>query len=410
VHLLGSEDYDYGRAFEYRVVQGDATRWVAHRAFAVRNAKQAIIRIAGTVTDVTERKKAAQQLAEVEARHRRLLETLPIISYIAEPGRNHIMRYISPQIEWKLGYTQEEWTSTPTLWSDRIHPEDRDAVRAATQEFEDSGEPMRVQYRLLARDGAEITFREEARIVRYGDVGESRVHGVLLDVSEEMDARVGQQRAQQASAELVQIQEKERRRLARELHDEVGQSLTLLHMLLESLERDTSAMQRTKVQQAQQHVQELMTRTHDLAHELRPAMLDDLGLAPSLASLVKRISEQSDLQVQFEHAGLEGARYDSEVETGVYRIVQESLTNCLRHADASTVLVRVWRTEETLNIQVEDDGSGFDPDQARDHERSGLIGIRERASALGAECEVESVPGEGCRLLVQIPLESSHAD
>jgi PAS domain S-box-containing protein len=409
MQLLGTEAYDYGRAFEYRVRSNGGVRWVQHRAFPVRNDKQAIIRIAGIVTDITERKQAAQQIMAIEARHRRLLETLPIISYIAESGRNHIARYVSPQIEWKLGYTQEEWTSNPALWWERIHPDDLETVRAATEALESTGEPMKVEYRLLSKDGAAITLREEARKVQLGPDDEPLVHGVLLDVSEEVDARVGQRRAQEASAQLVQIQEAERRHLARELHDEVGQSLTLLRMLLESLDDDAQSTRSRKVQQARQHVQELMKKTHDLARDLRPAMLDDLGLEPTLTWLVKRLMEQSGLSVRFEHAGLEGVRYDSDVETAVFRIVQEALTNCVRHAGASTVLVRVWRMEETLNIQVEDDGSGFDPSEAAPH-RSGLIGIRERASALGGESEVESVPGEGCRLLVQIPLEWPHAD
>jgi len=406
---MSTQGYDFGQPAEYRIVRNGETRWVQHRAFPVRNRNQGVMRIAGIVSDITARKEAAQQLLEAEARYRRLLETLPIVSYVAQPGADHVARWISPQIEWTLGYTQEEWTSNPALWLDRIHPQDRDAARQAMETFQRTGEPMRVEYRLLAKDGAPITIREEAALVQFDSKEEPRVHGVLLDVSETMVAKEGRRSALEASAQLVRVQEEERRRLSRELHDEVGQDLTLLRMLLEGIETGDAMVRDDKLRQAKQHVLELMQRMHDLALDLRPSILDDLGLMPALEWLVGRVAQQTGLDVKFEHSGMEGVQHSPEIETGIYRIVQEALTNCVRHAGATHALVRVWRTPAILNLQVEDDGEGFDVDTTIDHDCVGLLGIRERAMAMEAEFELESVPGKGCRLLVQVPVEKTHA-
>jgi signal transduction histidine kinase len=320
-------------------------------------------------------------------------------------------QYISPQIEWKLGYTQEEWTSDPGLWESRIHPDDRSNVRRARDEFLRFGEPFHVEYRLLSKDDDVIAIREEATQIAIEGEETARIHGVLLDVSETVDARVAERRAQEASRELVQVQEDERRHLARELHDEVGQSLTMLRMLLEMLHTTDSQVRAEKLQLAMANVQDLMSKVHDLALDLRPGMLDDLGLLPALVWLTERVAEQSKLNVTLEHNGLTGARLPENIETCVYRVVQEALTNCVRHAGTANVRVRVWMTETTLNVQIEDDGSGFDMSSLTEgSERAGLTGIRERATALGGEFEVESQPGEGCRILVQVPREGSHAD
>jgi signal transduction histidine kinase len=196
----------------------------------------------------------------------------------------------------------------------------------------------------------------------------------------------------------VLLEEAERRHLAKELHDEIGQSLTALKLRLQVAEPTE------QVTQARGLVDELLTRVSNLSLDLRPAMLDDLGLLPALVWLFERYTAQTRVLVQFAHSGLEG-RLSSVVETAAFRIVQEALTNVARHAGVPSVNVRVWRDGDTLAVQIADDGRGFDADAALAAGRSsGLSGMRERASALGGSLTIEARVGGGARLTAELPL------
>jgi signal transduction histidine kinase len=152
-------------------------------------------------------------------------------------------------------------------------------------------------------------------------------------------------------------------------------------------------------------VNELMALVRDMSLDLRPAMLDDLGLLPTLLWHFDRYTTQTDVHVTFKHARLEGRRFRPEVETAAYRIVQEALTNVARHAGVSEVWVRLWADQETLGVQIEDRGTGFEPEAALTAgATTGLAGMRERAVLLGGQLTVESAPGAGTCVTAELPL------
>jgi signal transduction histidine kinase len=210
---------------------------------------------------------------------------------------------------------------------------------------------------------------------------------------------------------LLDVQEAERRHIARELHDEVGQALTGLKLLLDMSTRlpadevTASARKLHDLREAQAMVNELMALVRDLSLDLRPAMLDDLGLLPTLLWHFDRYTAQTPVRVAFKHTGLEGRRFAPEVETAAYRIVQEALTNVARHAGVSEVVVRLWADQETLGVQIEDGGTGFDPEAAlAAGATTGLAGMRERAVLLGGQLTVESAPLAGTCVTAELPL------
>jgi signal transduction histidine kinase len=209
--------------------------------------------------------------------------------------------------------------------------------------------------------------------------------------------------AQRMRLAAILLEEAERRHIARELHDEVGQSLTALKFHLEVLANaDSQPSQR--VREARALVDELMSRVSNLSLDLRPAMLDDLGLLPALVWLFERYTRETGIAVDFERSGVEG-RFAPETETAAFRLVQEALTNVARHAEVKRVTVRVWRNDGTVGVQVVDRGRGFSPDEALARaESSGLIGMRERAAALGGTLTIDSRPGEGVQLTAELPL------
>lgn len=205
----------------------------------------------------------------------------------------------------------------------------------------------------------------------------------------------------------ILLEEAERRHIARELHDEIGQSLTALKIHLEMVGRGAPEEGAEQVKEARALVDELMKRVSSLSLDLRPAMLDDLGLLPALVWLLGRYTAQTKIKVQFERSGLE-RRFPPQIETAAFRVVQEALTNVARHAGVERVTVRAWVQDQSLGVQIADEGKGFSADEAMKRaDSSGLIGMRERAAALGGTLTIDSEPGRGVRLTAELPIVSN---
>jgi GAF domain-containing protein len=238
-----------------------------------------------------------------------------------------------------------------------------------------------------------FTDRDEAILLRLADHAAVAIQNATL-----------YQRLQGLSGRLMEVQETERRHLARELHDEIGQLLTGLRLTLDLPEPPSPALGE-RLEQARGLVEELLDRVRALSLDLRPSILDDLGLLPALLGHAERYTSQTKVQVRLEHHGLD-RRFDPETETGVYRIVQEALTNVARHSGVDEVTVRLWSTRDVLGVQVEDHGRGFDVDAVLGN-GGGLAGLRERAVLLNGHLTVETKPGGGVRLTAEVPVNGS---
>ncbi len=214
---------------------------------------------------------------------------------------------------------------------------------------------------------------------------------------------LSQRVARDALRRAVEAQELERRRLARELHDETGQALTSMLLGLAAIEASQTL---AEVRKASESLRKLVVSTlqdvRRLAVELRPTALDDFGLLPALRRLGHSVTEGSALNVQVE-ARLGGERLPADAETAVYRIVQEALTNAVKHAEARHVSVVLTRKNASMSVVIEDDGRGFDPATVR-QEALGLLGMQERVALLDGSLEIESAPGAGTTLILELPL------
>jgi PAS domain S-box-containing protein len=229
--------------------------------------------------------------------------------------------------------------------------------------------------------------------------GRIAVYAMYRDITEHKAAEIA---LQTLSRRLLEVQEAERRHLARELHDEIGQLLTALRLLLRVSEDSPSEAIGNRLAQARDIVNGLIDRVRGLSFDLRPADLDQLGLLPALLTLFERYTTQTGVLVNFKHNEVE-RRFAAEVETGAYRVVQEALTNVARHAGVAGVDVYVWADTKTLNLQIADRGDGFDPDAVFKAARSGgLVGMRERTMVLGGRLSIES-SGAGTTISAEIP-------
>jgi signal transduction histidine kinase len=222
------------------------------------------------------------------------------------------------------------------------------------------------------------------------------------------EVRTARQDLRMLSNRLVSAQEEERRKLSRELHDQVGQSMTAMLMDLGRLESRLGPTSecRAILYSVRQAAEENVARVRDLALLLRPSMLDELGLVPALQWHVREVARRTGLRVK-----LIADEFDQELpellRTSVYRIVQEALHNCVKHSGASEVRVEVHRDGDALQVSVQDNGAGFEP---RRNKGLGLLGMEERAARLGGSICVESHPGAGAVLSVRLPLLMSNAE
>ena len=232
------------------------------------------------------------------------------------------------------------------------------------------------------------------------DVRIAEIFAGRAAVAVELSQRV----ARDALQRVVTAQELERRRLARELHDETGQALTSILLSLRTVEEAGDERElRAAVGEVRELVRSTLQDVRQLAVELRPKVLDDFGLFAALERLTESFGEQTGMSVHFQQTWPTSDRLPAEIETALYRIVQESLTNIVKHARATSVSVVLTRKDDSVSVVVEDDGVGFEPHLAREA-GIGLVGMRERVALLGGRLAIESRPGAGTTFVAEVPL------
>ena len=243
--------------------------------------------------------------------------------------------------------------------------------------------------------------------------------GDLADAFNQMVERLARAEAERTERErmrqfylqrIIQAQEEERKRIARELHDELGQALASLIVGLRNIEEArTPREMKARLEEMRATIALTIERARHLAFDLRPSVLDDLGLVAALRRYINKYQERFGIQVTMEASTLEGHRLPPEVETTVYRIVQEALTNAARYSGCHHISVLLQVREGMLSVIVEDDGRGFDVDEVLSRKVGrtslGLYGMIERAQLLGGQLDIESQPGGGTTIYVRIPLD-----
>ncbi len=207
---------------------------------------------------------------------------------------------------------------------------------------------------------------------------------------------------------VISAQEDERKRLARELHDETSQTLSALAMKIETaLAAWPTDASRDRLMEAKQLTVRILEELHRLIFDLRPSVLDDLGLVSAIRWYAERHLEPRGIAVRCEFSGF-GARLMPELETALFRVTQEAITNIAKHSGADTVLIQCLQRDDRISIEIEDDGKGFSPESlpppAARERGLGLLGMRERVELFGGSLELDSAPGRGTRIAVTVPV------
>ncbi|MFL9926028.1 response regulator [Herbaspirillum lusitanum] len=250
-------------------------------------------------------------------------------------------------------------------------------------------------------------------VVRFPIRGEGKgelVAGLGIDVSErvrtQQDLELAIQRQQILSSRVIEVQERERQHLARGLHDDVGQSLTALKINLETIKK-TGSLEGPSLQNGIDIVTAVLAQVRSLSLDLRPPQLDNLGLVAAIRSYVEQKSTLAGVNGWFESGGFDGQQHP-DVENTCFRIVQEAVTNILRHAHCANIWVKVEKRGEELHLSIRDDGKGFDLEAARSNAISGtsfgLLNMEERAVLVGGTMDISSALGEGTEIVLRLPV------
>ncbi len=206
---------------------------------------------------------------------------------------------------------------------------------------------------------------------------------------------------------IITSQENERKRIARELHDQTGQSLASLSIGLNLLERSAGSEEmRQRIHQLKENIEQELDAIHNLALELRPSILDDIGLVAALTMLVQNFIKINKVDIQQNIVGFQNRRPDTAIETCLYRIIQEAIHNAIRHGRARHISLFLEWAETTIRLVIDDDGTGFDPHILKQTDRLGIRGIQERVELAGGTFRLESEPGQGTMIVVTVPAET----
>ena len=267
-----------------------------------------------------------------------------------------------------------------------------------------------MEIRRQKKDGSLIDVSISTAPIRDVDGNIIGSMGILTDITERKQTGVKLQNSRDQlralAAHLQTVREEEQKRIARELHDESGQLLASVHIGLSEMERELPSRSQKKLAEVKDLLTQIEEHLRNLSHELYPSILDDLGLLPALQFLADKVSARTGIRINLE--GSPNGRLRSSIETTLYRTVQEALNNVVRHANATTVKVRLFEADGLVHCSIQDDGVGFDVLTVLGHkarESLGLVAIRERVGTLGGRMKINSAPNQGTELCVEIPLK-----
>ncbi len=395
---------------EHRIRVGDEVRWVREKAEVERNAAGQAVQGIGIVQDITQQKRAQEELRKSKER----LEEAQRISQIGD--WEHDLQ--AGEITWSgemyriFGVDPQSYVPGAKADEEFYHPDDLPVLRRAFENFFAVGVDLDIEYRIVTRQGRVKSCRSRGRLILDDQGIPSHARGTTEDITErwlvEQQITEYQQRLQALASQLTLTEERERRRIARELHDEVGQTLAFARTRLASARKAPSeARGRPSWTTSPKSLRQAIRDTRDLVFDLSSPLMNELGLGAALGEwLEDQVGKKHGLQTAFFY---DGKRFplDDDMRAILFRCTRELLTNVVKHAQAKRVTVRLEDDGPLVRIVVEDDGIGYDLDATPDSDGTrggfGLFSIQERMADLGGSLEIRSEPGQGCTAILTAP-------
>jgi two-component system sensor histidine kinase UhpB len=363
-----------------------------------------------------ERRRSEEALRESEQRYRLLVGTIPAVVY--KGYADWSVDFIDNKIEELTGYAKEEFDTRRLKWIDLMLPEDVSAAKKVFLLCLQDDRTYYREFRIRTKDRHILWIQDRGKVICNPEGKVEYVSGVFFDATESQLAKKAlwesEQRLRFLTTQLLAAQEGERKRISMELHDELGQSLTVLKLQIRAIERNLREDDQPELKQECRELLEyldgVIENVRRLSRDLSPSILEDLGLQAALNYLLEGVGKHLNVQHSFEIDDLNGL-FPAEAQIIIYRIFQECLHNITKHAGACTVSVAVRRNGEAVTFSLEDDGVGFDVSQvlARDATRRGLglAALDQRSRMLGGACQIWSRPGAGTKIVCTVPVKQT---
>jgi PAS domain S-box-containing protein len=351
---------------------------------------------------------AEAALRASEERYRGIIENAPTAYF--RVGRDGTWQYVNPQWERMHGYSLDEIVGKPfeITQPEEALEEARENMRRAL-----SGEAVTGEFEWLRKDGSQGYHTFSIQPVYEG--GEIvAVEGFINDITQR---RRAEKQIRDLSHQLIKAQEIERLKISRDLHDKLAQELSTLKISLDTLFDDlpdAPAEKKERIVELSKMAQEIIMAVRNLAYDLRPAELDQLGLIRALVQYCEDFSARTGIDVAFSSAGIDEIKLDFDTEIALYRLIQEGLNNVRKHAHADNAVVKIVESFPHIILRIEDDGKGFDVrdrlEQASVERRMGVRSMEERVALLNGVMKIESRPGQGTRIIIEVPYAERTGD
>ncbi len=393
-----------GRSYELdlEMVRPDgATRWVTARAEAVRDATGRIVRLHGTTQDITERKLAEKSMRESEERLRLAAQVGKMYAFDWDMATDVVIRSAeSAQI---LGLTGEQTAFPLQQILASVHSEDRAAFMSSIDELTPENPNTRISFRLLRPDGS-VVWLERSGHAFFDKQGRiQRMVGMVADITER---KLAEEALSKVGGRLIEAHEEERSRIARDLHDDIGQRLALLVNDIHGLEKDLpdSAVEvRKRIQEQLKRMHEIASDVQAISHRLHSSKLRYLGIVGAAKSFCQELSEQQKVEIDFIHADIPTG-VPEEISLCLFRIMQEALQNAVKHSGVRHFEVDLRGASDGIHLTVRDAGLGFDPEAVMNNQGLGLISMQERVNLVNGTLSIDSRPELGTTIRVRVPL------
>jgi PAS domain S-box-containing protein len=380
------------------------TFWEQHRqvliAVIALSIALAVLMVA-LVRQRARKRKAEALLRESEKRFRVMADTTPSTVWMCDPQGK--VTYVNDR---RIAFTgRDPMASYDDFWTTFVHPDDRRNVQDVVSQALRDRRAFSNEYRLRRSDGIYRWMFDVASPRVNGDGTFAGFIGSAIDVT---DQKVAQQALEKVSGQLIEAQEKERLRIARDLHDDICQRLALLSMELDQANRSANESDGTtkhRLREIRQHCSEIAGDVQSLSHELHSSRLDYLGIVAAIRGFCHEFSRQHQVSIEFTDRDVPGD-LPREISLCLFRVAQEALHNAVKYSGVSQYVVELTATAEEIQLVVSDSGRGFDVEAVKQSRGLGLVSMQERVHLVHGSLHVESAPGAGTRILAVVPLVS----
>lgn len=358
---------------------------------------QAIL-IIGLLWQRARKRKAEAVLRESEERFRVMADTTPSLIWMCDP-RGRVM-YLN---ERRIAFTGSDSTAGyGDSWIAYVHPDDLKSMLEVFSQALKTRKPFSTEYRLRRSDGVYRWMFDIASPRVNGDGSFSGFIGSAIDIT---DQKLAQQALEHVSGQLIEAQEQERSRIARDLHDDICQRLAMLSWKIDQASEasdDSPVVAKHNLEAISNHCSEIARAVQSLSHQLHSSTLDCLGIVTALKGFCDELARQTNSSIEFTEKDIP-KRVPKDVSLCLFRVAQEALHNAVKYSQVSNFSVRLSRTADEIQLVVTDKGAGFDLEQAKKHRGLGLVSMKERVHLVRGTFSVESKPGYGTKILVVVP-------